>query len=69
MIFDRLILSAVLGTVGWNGLFPNDPPLLITPPTLKQRAVYKSMSAMCNKTRHSKQAAELCKRWKEQQNA
>ena len=33
-MIDRLILSAVLGTMGWNGLFP-DPPLPPTTLTLK----------------------------------
>jgi hypothetical protein len=29
-MIDRLILSAVLGTVGWHGLFP-DTPQPLTP--------------------------------------
>ena len=68
-MIDRLILSAVLGTVGWNGLFP-DPPPPPTPLTLKQKAVYKSVSAVCERKgkKQSKTVKEMCKRWEEQQN-
>jgi hypothetical protein len=67
-MIDRLILSAVLGTVGWNGLFPEPKPV----PTLKQKAVYKSVSAVCErkgKKKQSKTVQQLCKRWEKQQNA
>ena len=66
-MIDRLILSAVLGTVGFNGLNPESP----TPLTLKQKAVYKSMSAMCERKgkKQSKTVQQLCARWREQQNA
>ena len=67
-MIDRLVLSAVLSTAGWHGLYP-DPPAPPIPPTLHAKAVNKSMSAMCAKKKHGKQAAELCKRWKEQQRA
>lgn len=67
-MIDRLILSAVLGTAGWNGLFP-DPPVPPTAMSLQVKAKQKSMSAMCAKKKHRPQAEELCKRWKEQQNA
>ena len=67
-MLDRLVLSAVLGTVGWNGLFP-DPPAPPAPPTLHAKAVYKSMSAVCDKKKKTKTVKEMCKRWKEQQNA
>jgi hypothetical protein len=63
-MIDRLILSAVLGTVGFNGLFP-DPPPPPTPLTLKQKAKERSMSAMCDRKKQSPQAKELCKQWKE----
>ena len=63
-MIDRLILSAVLGTVGFNGLFPDPPP----PLTLKQQAKMKSISAMCDRKPKSKTAKDLCKRWKEQRN-
>jgi hypothetical protein len=64
-MIDKLILSAVLGTVGFNGLFPDPPPT----PTLKQQAKERSISAMCNRSPKSKKAKDLCRRWKEQQNA
>jgi hypothetical protein len=64
-MIDRLILSAVLGTVGFNGLYPDPPP----PLTLKQKAQERSISSMCNKKSKSKTTKSLCKRWKEQQNA
>tara|TARA_R110000822_G_scaffold277035_1_gene398985 strand:+ start:539 stop:733 length:195 start_codon:yes stop_codon:yes gene_type:complete len=64
-MLDRLILSAVMGVTGYNGLFP-DPPL---PLTLKQKAKERSISEMCDWKQKSKTAKELCKRWKEQQNA
>ena len=64
-MIDRLILSAVLGIVGWNGLYP-DPP---QPLTLKQKAKERSISNMCDRKTKSKKVKDLCKRWKEQQNA
>ena len=64
-MIDRIILSAVLSTVGFNGLFPDPPP----PLTLKQKAKERSISAMCDMKTKSKTTKGLCKRWKEQQNA
>jgi hypothetical protein len=63
-MIDRIILSAVLGTVGFNGLFPDSPP----PLTLQQKAKEASKSAMCKKKPKSKTAKDLCKRWKENHN-
>jgi hypothetical protein len=63
-LIDRLILSAVLGTVGWNGLYPEPKP----PMTLQQKAKYKSVSAVCNKKKKTKTVQKMCKRWEEQQN-
>jgi hypothetical protein len=64
-MIDRLILSAVLGTIGWNGLFP-DPPPSPAPLTLKQKAKERSVSEMCNrKNKKSTQAKKICKRWEE----
>ena len=60
-MIDRLILSAVLGTVGWNGMFP-DPPV---PLTLKQKAKERSMSAVCAKKKKTLKVKELCKKWEE----
>ena len=67
-MIDKLILSAVLGTVGFNGLFP-DPPQPITPWQLQEKAKEKSISEMCDRKPKSKTAKDLCRRWKEQQNA
>jgi hypothetical protein len=62
-MFDRLILSAVLSVVGWNGLNPEPP----TPPTtdmLIKKAKYKSISAVCmKKKKKSDSIKRLCKRW------
>ena len=66
-MIDRLILSAVLGTVGWHGLFPYTPQPL-TPWQLQVQAKEKSISGMCDRKPKSKQARDLCRRWKEQQN-
>lgn len=60
-MIDRLILSAVLGTVGWHGLNP-DPPV---PLTLKQKAKERSMSAVCDKKKKTKTVKQMCKRWEE----
>ena len=70
-MIDRLILSAVLSTVGFNGLFP-DPPPPVTPVTLKEKAKMKSVSAVCERTKGKKQSKtvqQLCKRWEVQKNA
>lgn len=64
-MIDRLILSAVLGTVGWNGIYPEPP----APLTIKQKAKERSLSAMCDRKPKGKQAKELCKRWREKQRA
>ena len=58
-MIDKLILSAVLGTVGYSGLFP-DPPV---PLTLQQKAKAASKSEVCNKKKKSKTVKQLCKRW------
>lgn len=69
-MLDRLILSAVLGAVGFNGLFP-DPPPPPTTLTLKQKAKERSVSAVCERTKGQKQSKtvkELCERWERQRN-
>jgi len=63
-MIDKLILSAVLGTVGFNGLFP-DPPPPVTPHMLQVKAKEKSISEMCNRKPKSKAAKDLCRRWRE----
>ena len=64
-MIDKIILSAVLGTAGYSGFFPDPPP----PLTLKEKAKERSISGMCEKKSKSKKVKDLCKRWKEQQNA
>jgi len=64
-MIDRLIVSALLSVTGYNGLFPDPPPTL----TLKQKAKERSISEMCDRKSKSKKTKDLCKRWKEQQNA
>jgi hypothetical protein len=58
-MIDKLIISAVLGTVGFNGLFPDLP----VPLTLQQKAKEASKSEVCNKKKKSKTVQQLCKRW------
>jgi hypothetical protein len=62
-VIDRLILSAVLGTVGWHGLNPEPP----APLTLQAKAKYKSVSAVCERKgkKQSKTVKQMCKRWEE----
>jgi hypothetical protein len=64
-MIDKIIISAVLGIVGYNGLFP-DPPQPPTPPTpwqLQLKAKAASKSAVCEKKKQSKTVKQLCKRW------
>ena len=58
-MIDRLIVSIFLGTIGWNGLFP-EPPV---PMSLQAKAKYKSVSAVCDKKKKTKTVKEMCKRW------
>ena len=64
-MIDKIILSAVLGTVGYNGLFPDPPkpPQPLTPWQLQVKAKEGSKSEVCNKKKKSKTVKELCKRW------
>ena len=64
-MIDRLILSAVLGTAGFNGLFP-DTPQPLTQAQLRVQAKEKSISEMCDRKPKSRQAKDLCRRWREQ---
>jgi hypothetical protein len=61
-MIDRLILSAVLGTVGWNGLFP-DPPTPLTTQQLMHKAKEASVSQVCEQKKKSKELKKLCERW------
>ena len=60
-MIDRLVLAAVMGVTGWHGLYP-DPP---EPMTLKQKAKYKSVSAVCAKKKKTPTVKKLCKKWEE----
>jgi hypothetical protein len=62
-MIDRLILSAVLGIVGFNGLFPDTPQPLM-PWQLQQKAKEKSITDMCNRKPKGKEAKDLCRRWR-----
>ena len=64
-MLDRLILSAVLGSVGCQGLFP-DAPQPLTQAQLRVQAKEKSISEMCDRKPKSRQAKDLCKRWEKQ---
>jgi hypothetical protein len=61
-MIDKLILSAVLGVVGFNGLFP-DPPQPVTSWQLQVKAKQASKSEMCAKKKKSKTVKKLCERW------
>jgi len=61
-MIDRLIISAVLGTVGYQGFFP-DPPQPLTPWQLQVKAKEGSKSEVCKKKKKSKTVKDLCKRW------
>ena len=65
-MLDRLILSATLSVTGYNGLFP-DPPAPLTPSQLQVKAKEKSISEMCDRKPKNKEAKDLCRRWKKQQ--
>ena len=67
-MIDRLILSAVLGTIGWQSLFP-DTPQPLTQAQLRVQAKEKSISEMCDRKPKSKTARDLCRRWTKQQGA
>jgi hypothetical protein len=62
-MIDKIILSALLGAVGYSGLFP-EPPKPLTPAQLQVQAKEKSISGMCDRKPKSKAAKDLCKRWR-----
>ena len=69
-MIDKIIISTVLGIVGFNGLFPELRPAP-TPHTLRMQAKEKSISAVCQRTKGQKQSKtvkELCERWERQRN-
>jgi len=62
-MLDRLILGAVLGTIGWQGISP-DTPQPLTQAQLRVQAKEKSISEMCDRKPKSKTAKDLCRRWR-----
>jgi hypothetical protein len=60
-MIDRLILSAVLGTVGWINLFPAEPPPM-TSHQLRVKAIHESKSGICKTKKRTKALKELCER-------
>ena len=65
-MLDRLILSAVLGTAGWHGLYP-DPPQPPTASQLVAKARDKSVSNVCAKKKKTSTVKELCAKWEKHQ--
>jgi hypothetical protein len=65
-MIDKIIFSALLGTVGFNGLFP-DQHQPLTPTQLRVKAKEKSISEMCDRKPKSKEAKDLCRKWEKQQ--
>ena len=63
-MIDKIIISTVLGMVGFNGLFP-DSPQPLTPWQLQVKAKQGSKSEVCKKKKQSKTVKQLCKRWGE----
>jgi len=62
-MISRLILSAVLGSVGLNGLLPPDPPVPLTAAQLQAKAKKKQVSNLCAKKKKSKKVREICNEW------
>jgi hypothetical protein len=62
-MIDRLILSAVLGTVGWSGLHP-EPPQPLTASQLMDKARSRSVSEVCAKNKKTDAVKNLCRRWR-----
>ena len=61
-MIDRLILSAVLGTAGWHGLYP-EPPKPPTTSQLMDMARERSVSNVCVKKKKTKAVKQLCEKW------
>jgi len=67
-MIDRLVLGVILSVVGINGLLPPDPPKPLTAQQLRIKARDSSISEMCDrKNKKSKEAKEICRRWKKRQ--
>jgi len=67
-VIDRLVLSVVFSVTGISGLLPPDPPQPPTAQQLRIKARDDSISEMCDrKNKKSKEAEEICRRWKKRQ--
>jgi hypothetical protein len=67
-MIDRLVLGVVFSVAGISGLLPPDPPQLPTAQQLRMKARDDSISEMCDrKNKKSKEAQEICRRWKKRQ--
>lgn len=67
-MIDRLILGVIFSVVGISGLLPPDPPKPLTAQQLRIKARDSSISEMCDrKNKKSKEAKEICRRWKKRQ--
>jgi hypothetical protein len=67
-MIDRLVLGVILSVVGISGLLPPDPPKPLTAQQLRIKARDSSISEMCDrKNKKSKEAKEICRRWKKRQ--
>jgi len=60
-MIDKLIVSAVLGIVGWGGIYPTEPPPM-TPHQLRVKAIEASKSGACRSKKKSKALKEFCNR-------
>jgi len=66
-MIDKIIISAVLGALGYHGLFPDQPQTLpLTPWQIQVKAKEASKSEVCKKKKQSKTVKQLCKRWGKQ---
>lgn len=63
-MIERLILSAVLGTMGWSNLFPAEPEPM-TSHKLRVKAIEASKSEACKSKKKSPDLKRFCDRRKD----
>jgi hypothetical protein len=66
MMFDRLVVAAVLSWFGVAGLLPDPPAVPLTAAQIQQKGKQKSVSNLCQKKKKSKTVKDMCRRWEEQ---
>jgi len=67
-MIDRLVLGVVFSVAGISGLLPPEPAKPLTSHQLRIKARDDSISEMCDrKNKKSKEAQEICRRWKKRQ--